>query len=93
MITVLPPSYAGPLQAVHCGLGGLLELERKQWARRWQRQCIYSPITMKPMLFSKFETVNLKILLDSIQKNMIIAWRNPISKFKYAVSNSQNCLM
>ena len=72
-----------------------MELERKQWARRWQRQCIYSPNTMEPMLFFKFETAELlqlpKFLLDSIKKNIIE--RNPVSNFKYAVSNSQNCLM
>ena len=84
MITVLPPSYAGPLQAVHCGLGGLLELERKQWARRWQRQCIYSSITMEPRFFffnSKLmKSQKFKILSESIKKKMLIK-ENQISKF------------
>ena len=43
----------------------------------------------------KFETAELlqfpKFLLDSIKLNDY--WRNPIIKFKHAVSNSQNCLM
>ena len=76
MITVLPPSYAGPLQAVHCGLGGLLELERKQWARRWQRQCIFFYHNGAKFFFQFETSATPKILSDSIKKILILKESN-----------------
>ena len=95
MITVLPPSYAGPLQAVHCGLGGYWNQKGNSGRgggnvsasillTQWSQCCF---LNLKLLNFCNSQ--NFYQILS--KKNIIES--NPVSNFKYAVSNSQNCLM